>query len=90
MQLSNKERKYRNKIMCENHLKKDAQKYIDSYVAENNTYKNLYLNSSLLHDILLLYRLSKVGDALKDFGMSCAQATNAVRKFATSLDKREF
>ena len=48
MYLSKKEREYRSKIIAENHLKKDAQRYVDFYVAENNahsinlTYKRLY------------------------------------------------
>lgn len=31
MKLSNKEQKYRSKIISENHLKKDAQRYLDQY-----------------------------------------------------------
>lgn len=90
MQLSNKERKYRNKVMCENHFKKDIQKYIDSYiVTENDTYKNLYLNYSLLQKVLVLYNFSKLTVAMKDFATSCSKATNAFKNLAISWKEAE-
>lgn len=84
-QLSNKERKYRNKIIAENHLKKDAQKYIDFYVAENNahlinlTYKRLYSDYGLLHSILIKYNFSKLNNAIKNMGETCAKAGKALQ-----------
>lgn len=91
MQLSNKEQKYRSKIIAENHLKRDAQRYIDFYVAENNahsinlTYKYLYFNYGLLHSILVKYNLSKLNNAMKNIGSSCEQAANAFQKLSASL-----
>ena len=84
-QLSNKERKYRNKIIAENHLKKDAQKYIDFYIAENNahlinlTYKRLYSDYGLLHSILIKYNFSKLNNAIKNMGESCVKAGKALQ-----------
>ena len=91
MKLSNKEQKYRSKIIAENHLKKDAQKYLDFYVAENKThsinltYKRLYFEYGLLHSILVKYNFSKLNNAMKDMGTSCAKASNALRGLASSL-----
>ena len=84
-QLSNKEQEYRNKIIAENHLKKDAQKYIDFYVAENNaysinlTYKRLYFDYGLLHSALIKYNFSKLNNALKNMGESCVKAGKALQ-----------
>lgn len=89
--LSNKERKYRNKIIAENHLKKDAQRYIDFYVAENKThkinltYKRLYFEYGLLHSILVRYNLSKLSYAMKDLGTSCVKASNSITVLSASL-----
>ena len=86
-----KERKYRNKIISENHLKKDAQRYIDFYVAENSihsinlTYKRLYFEYGLLHSALVKYNLSKLGNAIKDIGTSCIKAANAFQSLTASL-----
>lgn len=91
MQLSDKERKYRYKIIAENHLKKDAQRYIDFYVSENNTYsinltyKYLYFNYGLLYSILVKYRLNRLSYTMKALGTSCAKASNAVQTLAASL-----
>lgn len=84
-QLSNKERKYRNKIIAENHLKKDVQKYIDFYIAENNahlinlTYKRLYSDYGLLHSILIKYNFSKLNNAIKNMGEACVKAGKALQ-----------
>ena len=91
MQLSSKERKYRSKIIAENHLKEDAQRYIDFYVSENNahsinlTYKHLYFNYGLLHSILVKYNLNKLGNAIKDIGTTCVKAANAFQSLTASL-----
>lgn len=89
--MTTKERKYRSKIIAENHLKKDAQRYIDFYVAENNsysinlTYKHLYFNYGLLHSALTKYNLSKLNNAMKDMGTSCVKVANAFKTLAASL-----
>ena len=89
--MTTKEREYRSKIIAENHLKKDVQRYIDFYVAENNnhsinlTYKHLYFNYGLLHSILVKYNLNKLNNAIKNMGTSCVKAANALQGLASSL-----
>ena len=93
MKLSNKEQKYRSKIISENHLKKDIQKYLDFYVSENKahsinlTYKRLYFEHGLLRSVLVKYGFSKLSNALKDVGISCTQATSAFKNLTASLSK---
>ena len=85
-QLSNKESKYRNKIIAENHLKKECQIYLDNYVkTQSLTYKHLYLNYGLLYGILVKYSFSKLSGAMKNVGASCVNAANAFQKLAASL-----
>lgn len=89
--LSNKERKYRKKIIAENHLKKDAQRYIDFYVAKNNsysinlTYKRLYFEYGLLHSILVKYQLSKLNNAFKNLGTACVKMGDSLKQAITNL-----
>ena len=84
--LSNKEREYRSKIIAENHLKKDAQKYLDFYVEENNshsiklTYKHLYFEYGLLHSILVKYNFSKLNNAIKNVGFAAKKVANSLSK----------
>lgn len=91
--LSNKERKYRCKIIVENHLKKDAQRYIDFYITKNSThqinltYKYLYFNYGLLHSILVKYNFSKLSNAMKDMRTSCTKAASAFQNFTASLNE---
>ena len=86
MQPSNKEREYRCKIIAENHLKKDGQRYLDRYVRnESLTYKTLYSNDDLLHSMIVRYNLSKLGNAMKYIGTSCVKAANALQGLAASL-----
>lgn len=91
--ITTKEREFRCKIIAENHLKKDAQKYIDFYVAENRshsinlTYKRLYLDDGLLHSILVKYNLSKLSNALKDVGASCVKAANTLKQAMATFNK---
>ena len=81
-----KERKYRSKIIAENQLKKDAQRYLDQYAkSESLTYKKIYLNYGLLHSMLVRYGLNKIGNAMKSIGTSCAKAANAFQSLAASL-----
>lgn len=86
MQLSNKERIYRYKIIAENHFKKDEQRYLDQYVKSKLlTYKRLYLNYGLLHSMLTSYRLRKLSNAMEGFGSSCQKAVNALQKLTVIL-----
>lgn len=84
--LSNNECKYRSKIIAENHLKKDGQRYLDQYVKRKSlTYKTLYLNYGLLHSMLTQYKLSKLGNVIKGFGESYAKVVNSLQVLAASL-----
>ena len=84
--MSNKEREYRYKIIAENHLKKDGQKYLDQYVRnESLTYKTLYSNDDLLHSMILRYNFNKLGNAIKHIGTSCIKAANAFQSLTASL-----
>ena len=84
--LSNKECKYRSKIIAENHLKKDGQQYLDQYVKRKLlTYKTLYMNYGELHSMLISYSFSRLGNIMKNLGTSCAKAANAVQTLATNI-----
>ena len=84
--LSQKEYKYRYKIIAENHLKKDGQRYLDQYVKRKLlTYKTLYVNFGELHSMLVSYKLSKLGNVMKNLGISCAKATSAIQTLAANL-----
>ena len=84
--ISNKERKYRNKIIAENHLKKDAQKYLDNYVAsKNHSYKELYLGYVLVNSMLVQYSFDKLGNAMKTLGTSAKQMSDAFRILSVDL-----
>lgn len=84
--LSNKEQKYRYKIIAENHLKKDGQRYLDQCVKQPLiTYKKLYLSHSLLHSMLIRYSFNKLALAMQGIGMSCAEATNSLQMLSASL-----
>lgn len=91
--MTTKERIYRSKIIAENHFKKDMQRYLDFYVAENNahsinlTYKYIYLNYGLLHSILVKYNLSKLSNAMRSIGASCTKAANEFQKLTASLSQ---
>lgn len=93
MELSNKEREYRNKIIAENHFKKDMQRYLDYYVAENNahsiniTYKYIYLHYGLLHSIMVKYSINKLSNAMRDAGTSCLKAANSFQNLTAALSK---
>ena len=88
MQLSSKERKYRNKIIAENHLKKEAQRYLDQYIKSKSlTYKSLYLNYGFLHSMLTQYSLNKLGNAMKNIGSSLQKATKAMMSLSTTLQQ---
>ena len=88
-----KERIYRSKIIAENHFKKYMQRYLDFYVAENKdhsinlTYKYIYLHYSLLRHIELKYGLNKIGNALRDVGVSCMKAASSFQNLKTALSK---
>ena len=91
--MTTKEREYRCKIIAENHLRKDAQRYIDFYITENRshsinlTYKRLYLDDGLLHSILTKYNLSKLSNALKDVGASCVKVANTFKQAMATFNK---
>ena len=85
--ISKRECKYRNKIIAENHLKKDGQKYLDQYVNDKLlTYKKIYFDYGLLYTMLHKYSISKLNDVMKYVGTSCTQAANSFQKFAVALE----
>ena len=64
-QLSKREYKYRCKIIAENHLKKELQKYLDSYVdSQWLTYKDVYLNKVVLLHIKAAYNFQSASKSM--------------------------
>lgn len=73
-QLSKREYKYRCKIIAENHLKKECQTYLGSYVVtEALTYKEIYLDETLLHRMLTSYVFWRVGKVMSKTGVAMKQ-----------------
>ena len=82
-QLSNRESKYRCKIIAENHLKKELQKYLDSYVDSRwLTYKDVYLNKLVLLRIKAAYNFQLASKAICKVGVSAKQASNNLQHLA--------
>ena len=85
-QLSKREYKYRCKIIAENHLKKDYQKYLDSHVDSMwFTYKDVYLNKVVLLRIKAAHNLQSASKAMRKAGISAKQASDAFNNFAQTL-----
>lgn len=85
-QLSKREYKYRCKIIAENHLKKDLQKYLDSYVGSKwLTYKDVYLNKVVLLRIKAAYNFQTTSKAMWKVGISAKEASEAFQNFAQTL-----
>ena len=85
-QLSKREYKYRCKIIAENHLKKDYQAYLDSYVDSKwLTYKDVYLNKAILLRINAAYNFQSASKAMWKSGISAKQASDAFQNFAQTL-----
>ena len=83
--LSKKERKYRSKIIAENHLKKDMQKYLDEYIKSKSlAYKYVYVNSI---NIRIQYAFAKISNTVKSVSSSLVKATNSVKKLAASVER---
>ena len=84
--LSKNESKYRIKIIAENHLRKDGQKYLDQYVKNRlHTYKKIYLDYGLRRSMLAQYHLSKFSNAMQRLGASCAKATESIQALSTTF-----
>lgn len=85
-QLSKREYKYRCKIIAENHLKKDCQAYLDSYVDSKwLTYKDVYLNKAVLLRIKADYNFQSTSKAMWKTGISAKQASDAFQNFAQAI-----
>lgn len=85
-QLSKREYKYRCKIIAENHLKKECQAYLDSYIAEKGvTYKDVYLNKAVLLRIKAVYNFQSASKAMWKAGISAKQASDAFQNFAQTI-----
>ena len=84
--LSKREYKYRCKIIAENHLKKELQKYLDSYVDSKwLTYKDIYLNKVVLLRIKAAYNFQSASKAMWEIGISAKQASDAFQNFAQAI-----
>ena len=82
-QLSKREYKYRCKIIAENHLKKEYQAYLDSYVDSKwLTYKDVYLNKVVLLRIKAAYNFQSASKAMCKAGVSAKQASDNFQHFA--------
>ena len=85
-QLSKREYKYRCKIIAENHLKKECQMYLSNYViTEDLTYKEIYLDESLMHRILTSYSFWRASKAMAKTSVAMKQAADAFNSFAQTL-----
>lgn len=79
-QLSKKEYKYRNKIICEYHLKKADQKRIDDFVSNNTTYRKLYFDKTVLAFRMVSMRISNFSNNVAGFGVSVKEADGSFRR----------
>ena len=85
-QLSKREYKYRCKIIAENHLKKEFQEYLDSYVDSKwLTHKDVYLNKAVLFRIKAAYNFQSASKAMWEVGVSVKQAFDAFQNFAQTI-----
>ncbi len=85
-QLSKREYKYRCKIIAENHLKKELQKYLDSYVDSKwLTYKDVYLNKVVLLRIKAAHNFQSASKAMWKAGISAKEASEAFQNFAQTI-----
>lgn len=84
--LSQREYKYRCKIIAENHLKKEYQAYLDSYVDSKwLTYKDVYLNKAVLLRIKAAHNFQSASKAMCKVGVSAKQASDAFQNFAQAI-----
>lgn len=82
-QLSKREYKYRCKIIAENHLKKEYQMYLDSYVDSKwLTYKDVYLNKLILLRVKAAYNFQSASKAICKAGVSAKQASDGFQHLA--------
>ena len=82
-QLSKREYKYRCKIIAENHLKKELQKYLDSYVDSKwLTYKDVYFNKVVLLRIKAAYNFQLASKTICKAGVSAKQASDNLQHLA--------
>ena len=80
-QLSKREYKYRCKIIAENHLKKELQKYLDSYADSKwLTYKDVYFNKVVLLRIKAAYNFQSASKAMWKVGISAKQASDNLQR----------
>lgn len=80
--LSKKEYKYRNKIICEYHLKKADQKKIDDFVSNNTTYQKLYFDKTALAFRIVSMRISDFSNNVVGFGVLVKEADGSFRRLA--------
>ena len=74
-QLSKREYKYRCKIIAENHLKKSAQRFLDTYKKES--YKELYCDKNKLAIFISTVSVRNFSIGICQIGSSATEATKA-------------
>ena len=85
-QLSKREYKYRCKIIAENHLKKECQKYLDDYITEKGiTYKDAYSDEITRFSWLTAYRFNQFGKAVYKAGISTSQFIDTMQNFTWAI-----
>lgn len=85
--LSKKEYKYRNKIICEYHLKKADQLKLDKYIAKYyfHTCQELYNDPWLLDDVVVNVWGARLSNALAKFGIYLKESDDSFRRFTDIL-----
>lgn len=81
--ISNKEQKYRNKIIAENHLKKKYQMGIDRYI--DCSYKELYCNKEKLMFLISIIAAKETCEIIGKFGDTAKNTVEAFRKISKAL-----
>ena len=81
--ISDKERKYRSKIIAENHLKKKYQMGIDRYI--DCSYKELYCNKGKLMSLISIIAAIETCEIMGRFGDTVKNTAKAFRKLSKAL-----
>lgn len=81
--ISNKEQKYRNKIIAENHLKKKYQIDIDRYI--DCSYKELYYNKEKLMFLISIIAAKETCEIIGRFGDTAKNTAKAFKKISKAL-----
>lgn len=88
IQLSKSESKYRIKIIQEWHYDKMAQNILDRYALNADmSYKSLYqcMRKGYVYNFMAAISTYRVNRAIRELGISCKEATNALTELGRSL-----